>query len=143
MATEAPLIHDGAQCTAGVDMSSTASLAGFNSTGQFLLVKFTAARSLIPTALAADFPYGVLQNDPKSGAVCDVGIFGVSKVISGAAITAGVYLMSDTSGRVITATATGGTSPAQIVGQAIEAATAANQVITAKICMVPNLATQP
>jgi hypothetical protein len=140
MATEGPLIHDGSQCTAAVNMSSTAGLAGFNGTGQFLLVKITAARALSPVALATDIVYGVLQNDPIAGFICDVGIFGITKVIVGAAVSAGAALMADTSGRAITGVAA---STNQIFGQALEAATAANQVIVAKVFCFPALYNNP
>lgn len=129
MATEGPTIHDGGQCFAGVNMSSSAGLVGWNGTGQFLLVKLTAARTLAPVALATDFIYGVLQNDPIAGYVCDVVIFGVTKSINGTAgaLAAGTPVMADTSGRIIAAT-TGN----QACGITIEAATAQNQVIAMK-----------
>ena len=131
MATEGPTIHDGGQCTAAVNMSSTAGLAGWNGTGQFLLVKITAGRQVSPVALATDFVYGVLQNDPVAGFVADIVIFGVTKMINGTAgaLAAGIPLMADTAGRVIAATAA---STNQAVAVSIEACTAQNQVFAAK-----------
>jgi Uncharacterized conserved protein (DUF2190) len=126
MATEAPLIHDGSQCTAGVNMSATAALAGPNGTGQFLGVKLSAARTVIPVAATADVPYGILQNDPISGFIADIGILGVSKAVAGAAIAAGKPLGFDASGRVVDATG----QTWERIGVAIEAATAINQIIT-------------
>lgn len=126
MATEAPLIHDGSQCTAGVNMSATAGLAGPNGTGQFLGVKLTAARSVAPVAANTDLPYGILQNDPISGFIADIGVLGVSKAVAGAAVAAGKPLGFDTSGRVVDATG----QTWERIGVSIEAASAANQVIT-------------
>jgi hypothetical protein len=130
MATEAPLIHDGSQCTAAVNMSNTAGLSGPSGSGQFLAVKITAARSVAYDNVGASVCYGILQNKPAVGQAADVGILGVSKAVAGAALSAGALLMTDSSGRVITRTSTN-----PVVGQAIEAATAANQIIT--IALVP------
>ena len=131
MATEGPTIHDGGQCFAGVNMSSSAGLVGWNGTAQFLLVKLTAARTLAPVALATDYAYGVLQNDPIAGYVCDVVIFGITKAINGVAgaLAAGVPVMADTSGRIIVAVSSGTN---QACGITLEAATAQNQVIAMK-----------
>jgi len=129
MATEGPTIHDGGQCFAGVNMSASAGLTGPGGTGQFLAVKLTAARTLAPVAAATDIVYGILQNDPIAGYVCDVVIFGVTKAINGVAgaLAAGVRVMCDTSGRAIV-----GTSTNQVWGVTLEAATAQNQVIAVK-----------
>ena len=142
MATEGPTIHDGGQCTAAVNMSSTAGLAGWNGTGQFLLVKLTAARAVSPVALATDFCYGVLQNDPVAGFVADIVIFGITKAINGTAgaLAAGQPLMADTAGRVILATTS---AVNQVIGISLEAATAQNQVIAIKFLGLLNLATLP
>lgn len=69
---------------------------------------------------------GVLQNKPAaSGRASTVAIDGVTKVRAGAAVTAGDDLTPDSTGRAVTA-ATGDI----VGGRALEAATAANQVIT-------------
>jgi hypothetical protein len=126
MATEGFLLHDGGQCTAAVNLSQGASLSGFGGSGQFLGVSITAARAVTNITASTTKPYGILQNDPTSGFVADVGVFGITKAVAGASITAGNQLMFDSSGRVITYT-TPGTN--EHVGIALEAATAANQVI--------------
>jgi hypothetical protein len=120
MATESPLIHDGSQTTAAVDLSAN----------QFYIVKITAARQVNLTAAVGDVAYGILQNKPTLGQAADVGILGVTKAVAGAAISAAARLTSDTSGRVITAASTN-----QRLGVALEAATAAGQLIT--IALVP------
>lgn len=45
---------------------------------------------------------GVLQNKPTSGQISTVVVTGVSKVVAGAAVTAGDSVQSDASGRAIT-----------------------------------------
>ena len=60
-------------------MSSTGGLSGFNGTGQYLVVKLSGARTVVHASANTDVPYGVLQNDPTSGFVADVCIFGVTR----------------------------------------------------------------
>jgi hypothetical protein len=117
-ATESPLVHDGSQTTAAADLSSN----------QFYAVKVTGSRQVNLASTGGEIIYGILQNKPTSGLVADVGILGVTKAIAGAAITAGAALMTDTSGRLITATSTN-----HRVGIALETVTATGQVFTAYI----------
>ena len=68
---------------------------------------------------------GIIQNKPiaaEPGELCN---FGVTKVIAGAAISVDANLTPDTNGKAVTAT-TGDV----IFGKALEAATAANQLIS-------------
>ena len=68
---------------------------------------------------------GVLQNDPAAqGEAANLQAFGVSKVVAGAAVAAGAQVMSDATGRAITATATN-----NVVGVALEAAANADEII--------------
>lgn len=121
MATESPLIHDGSQTTAAADLS----------TKQFYAVKITASRAVNLASTGGEAIYGILQNNPISGLAADVGMLGITKAVAGAAVTAGDYLMTDTSGRVITATSTN-----HRIGQALETCAVANQIIT--IALGPN-----
>ena len=121
MATESPLLHDGGQTTAAADLSSS----------QFYAVKITAARSVNLANSGGEFIYGILQNKPTSGQAADVGILGVSKAVAGAAFSAGAALMTNTSAQLITATGTN-----HRIATAIEAATAAGQIIT--VALGPN-----
>jgi hypothetical protein len=133
MATEAPLLHH-SQCTAGEDLSATGSRNGFNGTGQFLVMAFTADRSVIRAAGPTTQPAGILQNDPISGFVADIGFLGVTKIISGTvtSIVAGSGLIAEGSsgGRVVVMASAGTNIP---VGYALETPSAINNVIT---CMV-------
>lgn len=67
---------------------------------------------------------GVLQNKPTDGKIAEVGISGVSKVIAGGAVSLWDNIQSDATGRAATA-ASGDYSQ----GIALEAATAAGQII--------------
>lgn len=134
MATEGPLIHDGAQCTAAANYYNPSSaLDGPNGSGQFLFVYVSAARVVTVQTSSGGAVYGILQNTPASGQAADVGIMGISKVVAGAAITAGANLMCDTAGRAIAQTSTN-----IIAAVALEAATAANQIITVAIIPAMN-----
>jgi hypothetical protein len=123
MATEGPLIHDGGQCVAAADLS----------TSQFYAVKVTAARAVNLASTGGELIYGILQNKPASGQAADIGFMGISKAAGGAAFSAGVQLMTDTTGRLITATSTN-----HRVATALEACTGAGQLIT--VVLGPNSA---
>src|SRR5690348_7623622 len=123
MATESPLTHDGSQMTASEDMST--GLTGANSTGQFLAVLVSGARTVAHDSTGGSVIYGILQNAPKLGQAADVGVLGISKAMAGAAITAGAQLQSNSAGRVITATSTN-----HRFAIALEAATGAGQIIS-------------
>lgn len=109
MATESPLIHDGSQCVAAADYLTTPK--------QFYGVYISASRTVTVAALANHRIYGILQNTPESGQAADVGILGVSKAVAGAALSAGAYLTTDSSGRLVTAT-TGQLACAQAITDA-------------------------
>ena len=134
MATEGPLIHDGAQCTAAANYYNPSSaLDGPTGSGQFLFVYVSAARVVTVQTSSGGAVYGILQNTPASGQAADVGIMGISKVVAGAAITAGANLMCDTAGRAVAQTSTN-----IIAAVALEAATAAGQIITVAIIPAMN-----
>lgn len=121
MATESPLIHDGGQTQAAADLSGS----------QFYVVAISGARQVNLQTSAGGIAYGILQNKPTQGQAADVGILGVSKAAAGAAFSAGAVLAADATGRLITATSTN-----HRIATAIEAATAAGQIIT--VALGPN-----
>lgn len=121
MATESPLIRDGAQCVAAADLSDA----------QFKAVKLTGARSLNLASTGGEGIYGILQNKPQEGEVTDAGIFGITKALAGAAFDAGALLQTDNTARLITKTSTN-----VVVAIALEAATAAGQIATVKLVPV-------
>lgn len=90
---------------------------------QFYCVVFTSGN----IAVAADGVQidGILQDKPAAAArPGSVAIGGKSKAVAGAAVAAGARLMTDSSGRVITATGTNITC-----GKALSAAGAAGDII--------------
>ena len=97
---------------------------GDQSGNQYKFVKEGASGMALNTTSGGQCT-GVLQNKPTSGQVGAVAVDGVSKVIAGAAVAKGADVMSNATGLAITATGTG----AYIQGEALEAATAANQII--------------
>ena len=101
MASESPLIHDGAQLTATANYYNPGSaLAGPGGSGQFLGVIVSQSADRKATVAGAGVQiYGVLQNKPASAEVCDIGIFGITKAVAGAsAVTHGKPQMTDSTG---------------------------------------------
>lgn len=135
MATESPLLHDGGNTVAGTDMRNSTNTGtthmGQNGSPQFQAVLLgTTARTVI-LATSGSQIYGVLQNKPNVGDAADVGIFGVTKIVAGAtSVLAGGLLMVDSSGCAIAYSSQAGSAA---IGRALEAPTAAGQIITAMI----------
>lgn len=110
MATESPLIHDGAQTIAAADYSAK----------QFYCVKLSTsvARTALLLAATGGQIYGILQNKPKTGDAADVGIYGITKAVVGSGgSTLGLAQMTNSDGTVTDWTS--GSSYAQI-GYALE-----------------------
>ena len=97
-----------------------------------MLVVISAARTVALQTTQGAQCYGVLQNAPALGAAANVSIHGITKVVAGAAITAGQELMADVNGRAIPQTATN-----RKVGMALEAAAGAGAMI-AMLIYTPN-----
>jgi hypothetical protein len=129
MATDTPLIHDGAQCVAFANyFNPVSALAGPGGSGQFLAVVLQASRVVqIASSPTASPIYGVMQNTPMAQDAADVGIVGISKMIAGASITFGAELMVDASGRFVTWVAAASNWKA---GMALETTSAANNIFT-------------
>ena len=99
--------------------------SGDLSAAQFLFMTVSATGAALNTT-DAGIVDGVLQNKPDAlGKEATVAFSGVSKVVAGAAITAGALVKSDTAGKAITAT-TGD----EVAGRAIEAAAADGNIIS-------------
>lgn len=91
---------------------------------QYTFVKVTAANQVGLATSGTDVIIGVMQNKPQvTGQAATVGIFGVTNVTAGAAITAGAVVQSNTTGQAIPLAA--GTA----LGVALQAATAAGELI--------------
>ncbi len=96
----------------------------------YTLVKHSSADDVaIAAAAATDLVIGATQDvAPASGERVDVALVGITYITAGAAITRGARLMSDSSGRVITAAASAG-SNVYTIGVALESAAAAGDII--------------
>jgi hypothetical protein len=85
--------------------------------------------------------YGVLTNLPGLGKSAQVQIAGIAKCQAGAAIAKGDFVKTDATGRVITQTAEAAGTQVFVLGQALEAAGAAGDMIAVHIRpLVINLA---
>lgn len=90
-----------------VDLSgTTGTTEGYQSTGQFLFAKLTAAKTVEPCAALTDFPIGVIQNNPKwatgyTNVGAQVRQLGVSKIVAAASQTIGTYVGPDANGRAV------------------------------------------
>jgi hypothetical protein len=85
--------------------------------------------TVIPATSSTDLIIGVAEQvDCASGNPVDVILCGVADCVAGAAVARGARLTVDGSGRVITAAPAVGVN-AQLIGIAMAAATAANDVI--------------
>lgn len=94
----------------------------------------------VALAGAGDMAIGVLQNKPSAqGRSATVRVSGVSKVVAGAAVSAGAQVTSDANGKAVTATAatvdtttssaSEGVTASNVIGIALEAAGADGEVI--------------
>lgn len=104
---------------AGVDLSGS----------QYKFVKMSGA-TVILAAVAGEKILGVTTMKPVSGDVAEVVVAAAAIPIqAGAAFAAGAFVMTDATGRAITAATVGST----IVGQALEAASAAGDIVTIRL----------
>lgn len=69
---------------------------------QFLVMKISAASTVMPCAATTDNPVGVLQDAPKSGQPAAVAFAGTTKAIAGGTVTAGDTVGTDGNGKVVT-----------------------------------------
>lgn len=107
---------------------------------QHTAVQISAAQTLDAVTDAAERIFGILQNKPNTGEVCEVDIFGITKWKAGDAVAANAELMPDATGRCITAVETEGNC---IYGRAVEAAGAANEIIAVLVPAVARLVPAP
>ena len=78
-----------------------------NSGKQYTFVKVTGEHQVGLATAAGDVVVGVMQNKPqKAGAAATVAISGVTNLVAGAAVSAGVSIVSDGTGRGIPKAAT-------------------------------------
>lgn len=108
---------------------------------QFYFVKYQASDdSVVAITADTDVPFGVLQNNPASGAAAEIMHNGISKVSADAAITRGAAIGTSADGQGTTRTI-GTDTTKYVVGVALQTASGANSVVAAMInCMDPHRA---
>lgn len=100
------------------------------SANQYTFVDVASDGQVDVVSTAGAKAVGVLQDEPAAaGRVAKVGIEGVSKIKAGAAVTRGVEVVSDASGRAIAKSA----ADQFVMGTALESATAADQIIAVRL----------
>jgi len=104
---------------AGADLSGS----------QFLFVALDGSAALVvDVAGAGARSMGVLQNKPKLGQGASVVDRGITKVVAGAVIAIDARVSSDAAGKAVTSA-----SGNSVEGRALEAAAAADEIISVKL----------
>jgi hypothetical protein len=98
---------------------------------QYTFVKLSGS-TVISAAAATDLPIGVLLNDPTSGETAAVAVSGVIKLKASAAISVGALVGTTATGTGVSLTA-GTDTTKYILGRAVTAAGAANDIITVAV----------
>lgn len=116
--TDTPMIRDGSQTVAAVDLSAC----------QFQAVKITDDNA-VNVASAGNLIYGILQNKPQEGQAADVAIFGLCLAICGAGgWTPGAKLKVGASGTLVV-NSTGDTTVAVALATQVEGDQATVKII--------------
>ena len=99
---------------------------------QYYFVKITADNTVNVCAAVTDIPIGVLQNAPASGEAASVMLYGISKVSANEAIAVASNIGTGDDGQA-DVVAAGTDTTVRICGQALEAASAAGEIISCAI----------
>ena len=99
---------------------------------QYYFVKITADNTVNVCAAVTDIPIGVLQNAPASGEAASVMLYGISKVSANEAIAVASNIGTGDDGQA-DVVAAGTDTTVRLVGQALEAASAAGEIISCAI----------
>jgi len=99
---------------------------------QYYFVKITADNTVNVCAAVTDIPIGVLQNAPASGEAASVMLYGISKVSANEAVAVGSNIGTGDDGQA-DVVAAGTDTTVRLVGQALEAASAAGEIISCAI----------
>lgn len=96
---------------------------------QYTAVYLSGANKVkFATSTNSSLTLGILQNKPTSGQAATVRDLGTTKWYAGAAVTAGAHLTVNGSGRAIVVTSGG-----MVLGQALDAAGADGELLTARV----------
>jgi hypothetical protein len=131
MALEAPNLRHSLYQAAANYWNPGTTLYGQGGSGQFLAVYPSSATQVTICPNQTTLPAGILQNSPDINQAAEVCFFGICKAVAGASYSAGVRLMcaTDASGRLVTWTGAG----SYFHAIAIDAAAAANQIVTVMV----------
>jgi len=99
--------------TAAADLSSK----------QYHFVKLASATTVNVCSAITDLPIGILQNDPESGEVAEIAIFGISKAVADGTIAAARWIGTSADSQAAGITP-GSDTTVYVMGQAIGAASA-------------------
>ncbi len=108
-----------------ISLNASAAITAAN---QYRFVVLNGSRTFALASLAGADAFGVVQDTPAAGEASAVATDGVTKVVAGAAITAGAAVTTDNAGRAVAAT-TGN----RILGNALTGASAAGQIISVRL----------
>lgn len=119
-------------------LCKTFEAAGDLSAKQFYFMKLDSNGRVTTCTGVTDIPVGVLQNKPDAlGKAAEVMMLGVSKVSADGAITLPSLIGTSADGQA-DAIAAGTDTTVYVAGQALEAASAAGNIVTAVInCLAP------
>jgi len=130
MTYELPVSQNSVSITAGADLSAL----------QYTFVKLNSSGQVVAATAIGDVVLGVLQNAPTSGKTAEVCVHGVTKVKASAAITLPSLIGTTTGAKSVGVTAVNTGATKSVLGQAITAAGAANDIHTVFIsCVAPLL----
>lgn len=137
MAWEAQLFEIPSLITVTDLSGTTGSTNGYNSTGQFLFAKLTAANTIAVCTALTDFPIGVIQNNPKwatgyANVGAEIRQLGVSKVVGSTAMNVGDKVGPDANGQAVArvVASAGGDAGHWVAGVIIEATAAQGELAT-------------
>lgn len=111
-----------------ITLKAAADLSG----SQYCFVKLDASGNAALCSAATDKPIGVLQNQPISGKEASILVEGGTKVKASAAVAIGASVGTTSTGTAVTL-AQGTDTTKYVVGTALTAAGAANELFTALV----------
>jgi hypothetical protein len=112
-----------------ITLKAAADLSG----AQYCFVKLDSSGNAALCTAATDKPIGVLQNQPIAGKEASILVEGGTKIKASAAISIGASLGTTTSNTGAVTLVQGTDTTKYVVGTALSAATAANDIISAVV----------
>jgi hypothetical protein len=104
---------------------------------QYHFMKLSANMTVVACAALIDIPCGVLQNNPPSGGAAEVMVYGITKIVTAAALSAGALIGSNADGHGV-AVDPDGVADNYYVGQVVISTGGANEIGSALVnCASP------